>query len=67
MPFDRMIEIVDAWAGEHPETTVFAQIGDSLLKPQNLQFSASLSPAEFDNKMQESSIVVAHAGTGTII
>ena len=27
MPFDRMVESIDRWAGRHPDAAIFAQIG----------------------------------------
>ncbi len=67
MPFDRMIQIVDSWAAKNPDSDVFAQIGMTRYSPVNIKYTASLTPTEFDNKMLESDIVIAHAGTGTII
>lgn len=67
MPFDRLIRAVDEWAAANARTDVFAQIGRSAYQPKNMQARAFLSPAEFEQKMNEASAVVAHAGTGTII
>ena len=67
MPFDRLIRAVDEWAQTNARTDVFAQVGRGAYQPQNIQAMAFLSPEEFDQKMNEASAVVAHAGTGTII
>ncbi len=67
MPFDRMIALVDQWAGEHPEIQLFAQIGESDYRPQHLEFTQLLSRRDFDGWLQRCTSVVAHAGTGTII
>lgn len=67
MPFDRLIKAVDAWARDHREQTVVAQIGDSDYAPRFMEYSRTLPPAEFNARMAEASVVVAHAGMGTII
>ncbi len=67
MPFDRMISMVDTWAGKHPEADIFAQIGETDYVPQHMQYKKLLSRQEFEAFLQRSSAVVAHAGTGTII
>ena len=67
MPFDRMIRLVDHWAGTTPGLEIFAQVGDSEYRPKNFEFTRLLSRADFDTNVERSSSVVAHAGTGTII
>lgn len=67
MPFDRMIALVDQWAGENPDVRIFAQIGQSEYKPQHLDYTHLLSREDFDSWLQRCTSVVAHAGTGTII
>lgn len=67
MPFDRLIRAVDTWAGDHREHVVKAQIGNSRFVPQFMEYSKTLKPSEFDAQMATASIVVAHAGMGTII
>ena len=67
MPFDRMVALVDQWAGEHPEIQLFAQIGESDYRPKHLEFTQLLSRRDFDRWLQRCTSVVAHAGTGTII
>lgn len=67
MPFDRLIMAMDAWAAEHPEHLVEAQIGDSTYVPQSMAIHTSLPPTLFLRKMAEADVVVAHAGMGNII
>ena len=67
MPFDRLIKAMDAWAAEHPEHRVEAQIGDSTYVPLSMTVYASMPPKLFIRKMAEADVVVAHAGMGTII
>ena len=67
MPFDRMIRLVDQWAGDNPGLSIFAQIGESAYRPQHLEFTQLLSRQDFDAQLERCESVVAHAGTGTII
>lgn len=65
MPFDRLVMAVDAWAAGR--TDVFAQIGDSKFVPKNMRWTRFLEPQAFRARYAESRVVVAHAGTGSII
>lgn len=67
MPFDRMVKVVDAWAGEVGRTDVFAQIGRTDWRPKHIAFTQFLEPPEFNRRFAESSMIVAHAGMGTIL
>ncbi len=67
MPFDRLIDAMDAWAAAHPRHTVLAQIGASELSPHHLAWTRFLSPAELERAFGEADAIVGHAGTGTII
>lgn len=67
LPFDRLVRAMDAWAGEHGEARVFAQIGASRLQPVHLDFRAMLSPGEYRQQFAESDLVVSHVGMGTVI
>jgi UDP-N-acetylglucosamine transferase subunit ALG13 len=66
-PFDRLIRAVDEWAGLRARPDVFAQIASSALHPQHIKFKQFIEPAEFNRVMQETQIIVAHAGMGSII
>ena len=65
--FDRLVKAVDEWASHHEDVKVFAQIGDTDLKPKHLEWSQFLDPTEFKEKMESCDAVVAHAGMGTIL
>lgn len=67
MAFDRLIDAVDQWAAKHPEAEMFAQIGPSELRPKNMPFTAFMEPAEFTRRVEECSVLVAHAGMGSIL
>lgn len=66
-PFDRLIGAVDEWAGLRARSDVFAQIASSTLHPQHIRFTHFVEPSEFNHIMEETRIIVAHAGMGSII
>jgi UDP-N-acetylglucosamine transferase subunit ALG13 len=67
MPFDRLVKTVDRWASDRNRDDVFAQIGQSDFCPQRIQWSQLLEPSEFKCKYEAAKVIVAHAGTGSII
>lgn len=67
MPFDRLIKTVDQWAREHGREDVFAQIGLTDYRPTNIQWTTFLSTEEFKQRYEAASVIIAHAGTGSII
>jgi UDP-N-acetylglucosamine transferase subunit ALG13 len=66
-PFDRMVRCVDEWAASRGRDDVFAQIGRTDYRPAHLQWTERLSPVEFRETLARASVVVAHAGMGTIL
>ena len=67
MPFDRMVKTVDKWAMDRSRGDVFAQIGSTDYRPSCIQWTRFLDPAEFKHRFKEARVIVAHAGTGSII
>lgn len=67
MPFDRLIGAVDAWAATKPGIDVFAQIGRTESRPQSMKWKERVEPTEFRELLSSASVVVAHAGMGTIL
>jgi UDP-N-acetylglucosamine transferase subunit ALG13 len=67
MPFDRLVEAVDAWAIARGRTDVFAQIGDGVYVPKAGEWIRTLSPSEFALALNRASVVVGHAGMGTVL
>lgn len=67
LPFNRLISVVDAWAGRTGRRDVLAQIGPSELRPQYIEFRSFLSPTEFTRHFASADLVIAHAGMGSII
>lgn len=67
MPFDRLVKTVDQWASDHGRDDVFAQIGPTDYRPSSIQWTRFLDPREFKRRFEAARVIVAHAGTGSII
>jgi len=67
LPFDRMVKIVDAWAHQRGRNDVFAQIGMGAWEPKHLPFANLLQPSEFVERIRTATVVISHAGIGTIL
>ncbi len=63
--FDRMIEVVDRWAA-NSDDEVFCQTGPSQLHLKACAHREFLSPEEFSKHIEQSSILISHAGIGSI-
>ncbi|MDE6861019.1 MAG: glycosyl transferase family 28 [Duncaniella sp.] len=66
LPFDRFVRILDDIAGSIDEKIVAQFLPDKYV-PANLKVTGFISPIDFDEYVQNSRIVVAHAGMGSII
>ena len=62
-----MLRVIDGWAGENKRTDVFAQIGEGGWEPENIRFTQFLQPPEFLEKFKSASVIISHAGMGTIL
>ena len=67
MHFDRLVRVVDEWAGREGAVEIFAQIGPAEYEPKNIRFVPFIPPAEFRKVMLEADGIVSHAGMGTIL
>lgn len=68
LSFDRLMKAADAWAEQHPGTSCFAQVGTTgKYRPKHIEHLTTLTPHRFREKVEQSDLVVAHAGTGTIL
>jgi UDP-N-acetylglucosamine transferase subunit ALG13 len=65
--FDRLIRTVDEWAGAQGKTDIFAQIGPSEYRARHIHAERFIDPAEFRKRVESATIVIAHAGMGSII
>ncbi len=68
-PFDRLVAAVDAWAATH-DVPVFGQLG--ALKPEShrpahFEWREFISADEYQQRLEASRLLVAHAGMGSII
>ena len=67
LPFDRMLRVIDQWAGENRRDDVFAQIGEGAWEPEHISFRHFLQPPEFREKFEAADLIISHAGMGTIL
>ncbi len=67
MPFDRLCQTVDKWAASRTEQDIFMQIGSTTWRPQHTDYVQMLDPNGYANRIKESSILVMHAGIGSIL
>lgn len=66
-PFDRMVRVIDSWVAETGRQDVFAQIGNGGWEPEAMPFARMLDPREFRRRFEAASVIVGHAGMGTIL
>ncbi|MBO6556622.1 MAG: hypothetical protein JJ957_08990 [Pseudomonadales bacterium] len=66
LPFDRLIRSMDQWAHESKHD-VFAQTGNGVYKPMNIDSMKFLGVKEFDRRVSQADLLVSHAGIGSII
>jgi UDP-N-acetylglucosamine transferase subunit ALG13 len=67
MPFDRLIASVDEWALSRGQSDVFAQIGPSDFRARAIETTQFIDSIEFRRRFEAASLIVGHAGMGTII
>lgn len=70
LAFPRLINAVDKWCAGHPKERVFGQIGPLVTgesRPNHFEWVDFVSPEIYRQKLQESKLIIGHAGTGTII
>lgn len=67
LPFDRMVKLVDEWAGQNPKVEILAQIANADYQPQNMHYVDFLDPKEYEKTFSNADVVLAHAAMGTVI
>jgi UDP-N-acetylglucosamine transferase subunit ALG13 len=67
LPFERLVRVVDAWAGRSGRKDVVAQIGPSEFLPANINYQSFVSPVEFAQHLADAELIISHAGMGTIL
>ncbi|MCK1495209.1 glucuronosyltransferase [Bradyrhizobium sp. 180] len=65
--FDRLVRTVDQWAGLRGRADVFAQTGPSSYHAEHIHAEPFIDPTEFRRRVEAASLVVGHAGMGSII
>jgi UDP-N-acetylglucosamine transferase subunit ALG13 len=66
MPFDRLVAAMDEWASSRVTEQTFAQIGGGK-PPNHMRWARTVALPEFADLIAKSTIIVAHAGMGSII
>jgi len=66
LPFDRLVETVDHWAGRSGRE-VFAQIGETTLQPKHIRWAPHVAPETFRESVRDASLIISHAGMGSIL
>lgn len=67
LPFHRLVNSVDEWAGRNAPRNCFAQIGSGGRPPVHMEWRETLDSVSHDAAMRGASVVVAHAGMGTVL
>lgn len=65
--FDRLIRAIDEWAGSRGHEDIFAQTGPSDFRPAHIRSAPFVGSEEFRRLAEAASLIVAHAGMGSII
>jgi UDP-N-acetylglucosamine transferase subunit ALG13 len=65
--FDRLVRAIDNWAGIRGRSDIFAQIGPSNYRCKHIETKSFIGPEEFKKTVESASVVIAHAGMGSII
>lgn len=66
-PFDRLIRVMDQWASANSSQELFAQIGNGSYEPRHMPWTRMVAPSEFEQRVSSASLIVAHAGMGSVI
>ncbi len=70
LSFDRLVMAVDSWAKDHQQVQIFGQISELTpdnYEPKHFEWAARIEPAAFEKYCDDAALIVAHAGTGSII
>lgn len=66
LPFDRLIRIIDD-AAPNVGQPIFAQTAGGSYTPRNIEWRPMVDPMEFDALMAAATVIVGHAGVGTVL
>ncbi len=65
--FDRLVKAIDElYDKRFINEEIFGQIGVTSYRPRNFKYAASLDKGMFDDYLKRASVIIGHAGMGTI-
>lgn len=67
LPFDRLVQAVDRWSGEHPVQKILIQLGQGQYLPKHAEWVRMMRPLEFNQSVESCELMVAHLGMGSFI
>jgi len=67
MPFDRLVRAVDEWSEASGVRDIVAQVGPGSYVPRHFPTFPFLDPAEFARVQDDCTLIVAHAGIGSVV
>jgi len=67
LPFDRLVKIVDDWAGKNPQVQIFAQIASGRYIPKHMPYIEFLDEQHYMELFEQADVILAHAGMGSVI
>jgi UDP-N-acetylglucosamine transferase subunit ALG13 len=67
LPFDRLISEVDNWSSRHLDVNIIAQTCGYQCISKSITVHDFLNPEQYSQAISGSSLIVSHAGMGTII
>lgn len=67
MPFDRLVLAVDNWVQSNPDIEAYAQVGPGGYRPRNMEYVEFVGPEEYKRLVDQSTLIISHAGMGSII
>lgn len=66
-PFERLLKYMAEWAVSNPKVKIIAQAGKTKYFSEGIATYEYLSPEDYLAIVKQASIIVGHAGSGTII
>ena len=70
LAFDRLVKAVDEWCFSRQRDDVFGQIaapGPNGYYPKHFPWEGFVTPAKYEQLIEEADLIVGHAGMGSII
>jgi UDP-N-acetylglucosamine transferase subunit ALG13 len=67
LAFDRFIGAIDEWCAANPGVRVFAQVGPTKLTIRHMEHEMFISQERANQLFLEASLIVTHAGMGSVL